>query len=209
VERGTWLVLRMDPQRNVGAVAARDSVASTLAAAVERLAEGLNGRHCAARPLTSDEFAEVDTAVAAGLQPTSTRAGWRHLKYFDGYATSFWVSPQDITSETLDRLWLHDTDATVVTIRLTATAGRAEVSAWVRYHSAERLGKDVCAGLNRLIARQLAAAHASLPAPAKRPPVVVPGRSLRDDEQLAVRLGPAEAEVGAAPEDSMSPAASG
>ncbi len=31
--RNTWLVLRMDPQRNVGGVAARDSVASTLAAA--------------------------------------------------------------------------------------------------------------------------------------------------------------------------------
>ena len=29
IERGTWLVLRMDPQRNVPAVAARDSVAAT------------------------------------------------------------------------------------------------------------------------------------------------------------------------------------
>jgi hypothetical protein len=37
----------------------------------------------------------------------------------------------------------------VVTIRLTAAAGGAEVSAWVRYHSKKRLGKDVWAGLNR------------------------------------------------------------
>jgi type VII secretion protein EccE len=165
-------------------------VASTLAAAVERLAGDLNGRHCAARPLTGDELAEVDTAVAAGLQPTSTRSGWSHLKHPDGYATSFWVSPQDITSETLDRLWLHDTDATVVTIRLTGAASWAEVSAWVRYHSSERLGKDVCAGLNRLTGRQLAAVQASLPAPAMRQPLVVPLRVLRDHEQLAVRVGP-------------------
>ncbi|MDT5354430.1 MAG: hypothetical protein QOJ56_2962 [Mycobacterium sp.] len=190
VQHGTWLVVRMDPQRNVGAVASRDSLASTLAAAVERLVDDLNSRRCTARPLTGDELAEVDTAVAAGLEPTSTRLGWRHLKHFDGYVTSFWVSPQDITSETLDWLWLHDTDATVVTIRLTAGAGRAEVSAWVRYHSAEQLGKDVRAGLNRLTGRQLAAVHASLPAPAKRPPLVVPARALRDDEQLAVRVGP-------------------
>jgi len=209
VQEGTWLVVRMDPQRNVGAVASRDSLASTLAAAVERLVEDLSSRRCAARPLTADELAEVDTAVAAGLQPISTRAGWRHLKCFDGYATSFWVSPEDITSETLERLWLDDTDVTVVTIRLAATAGRAQMSAWVRYHSAEPLGKDVCAGLNRLIARQLAAVHASLPAPAKRPPLVVPGRSLRDDEQLAVRVGPTEAEVGATREPSLSPAATG
>ena len=38
VQRGTWLTLRMDPRHNVAAVAARDSVASTLAAATERLA---------------------------------------------------------------------------------------------------------------------------------------------------------------------------
>ena len=66
------------------------------------------------RPLTADELAEVDTAVVAGLQPASTRPGLDRLKHIDGYATSFWVSPWDITSETLDQLWLADTDATVV-----------------------------------------------------------------------------------------------
>jgi type VII secretion protein EccE len=203
-QHGTWLVLRMDPQHNIAAVAARDSVASTLAAAVERLAGDLNGRRCTARPLTGDEVAEVDTAVAAGLHPTSIRPGWRHLKHLDGYATSFWVSPPDITSETLDHLWLHDTDATVVTIRLTSTAGRAEVSAWVRYHSEERVGKDVWAGLNRLTGRQLAAVQASLPAPATHPPLVVPARWLHDDDELEVRLGPTE--LGEEAQHSMSPA---
>jgi type VII secretion protein EccE len=202
IERGTWLVLRMDPQQNISAVAARDSVASTLTAAVERLAGDLHGRHCAARPLTADELAEVDTAVVAGLQQASTRPGLRRLKHIDGYATSFWVSPWDITSETLDQLWLHVADATVVTIRL--TAGWAYVSAWVRYHSRERLGKDVWAGLNPLTCRQLAAVRASLPAPATRPPLVVPARVLRDDEQLEARVDPTE--VDAAPQHSMRPA---
>lgn len=204
VQRGTWLVLRMDPQRNVGGVVVRDSVASTLAAAVERLADELDGRSCAARPLTGDELAEVDTAAAAGLQSSSIRAGWRYLKHPDGYATSFWVSPRYISSETLDSLWLHDTDATVVTIRLTAATGRTEASAWVRYHSRERLGKDMSAGLNRLTGRQLAAVQASLPAPAKRPPLVVPARALRGEEQLTLRLGPTE--MDAALQDSMRPA---
>jgi hypothetical protein len=151
--------------------------------------------------LTADELAEVETAVVAGLQPASTRPGLRHLKHIDGYATSFWVSPWDITSETLDQLWLHDTDATVVTIRLTAAAGWAWVSAWVCYHSRERLGKDVWAGLNRLTGRQLAAVRASLPAPATRALLVVPARVLHDDEQLTVRVGPIE--VDAAPQHSM------
>jgi hypothetical protein len=128
----------------------------------------------------------------------------RHLKHIDGYATSFWVSPWDITSETLDQLWLPDTDATVVTIRLTAAAGWAYVSAWVRYHSRERLAKDVWAGLNPLTGRQLAAVRASLPAPATRPPLVVPARVMRYDEQLEVRVDPTE--VDAAPHHSSHPA---
>ncbi len=199
VQYGTWLVLRMDPQRNVAALATRDSVASTLAAAAERLAGDLDGRRCAARPLSGDEFAAVDTAIAAGLQPAGTRPGWGHLKHDDGYVASFWVSPRDITSETLDWLWLNDTDATVATIRLSAAAaGGVAVSAWVRYHSKEQLDKETWAGLNRLTGRQLAAVRASLPAPAQRPLLVVPARALREDEELAVRLGPTL--VGTAPQ---------
>ncbi len=76
VQHGTWLVLRMDPQHNIPAVVVRDSVASTLAAAVERLADEVGRRRCAARPLTGDELADVDAAVAAVLQPSSTRPGW-------------------------------------------------------------------------------------------------------------------------------------
>ena len=74
----------------------------------------------------------------------------------------------------------------------------------MRYHSRERLGKDVWAGLNRLTGRQLAAVRASLPAPAKRPPLMVPARALRDDEQLEVRVGPTQ--VGTAPQHSTPPA---
>ena len=72
------------------------------------------------------------------------------------------------------------------------------------YHSRERLGKEVWAGLNRLIGRQLAAVRASLPAPATRPLLVVPSRVLVDDEQLAVRVDPTE--VDAAPHHSSHPA---
>jgi len=196
IEGGTWLVLRMDPQHNVAGVAARDSVASTLAAAVERLAGDLDGRRCVARPLTAEEFGEVDAAVIAGLETASIRPGWRHLKHFDGYATSFWVSPHDITSEALDRLWLHETDATVLTMRLTAAGNWAAASVWVRFHSRERLGKEVWAGLNRLTGRQLAALRASLPAPSTRPPLAVPARWLDERELLAVRVDPAHVGAG-------------
>jgi type VII secretion protein EccE len=187
--RRSWLVLRMNPQRNVAAVAARDSLASTLVAATERLAQDLDGQGCAARPLTADELAEVDSAVLADLEPTWSRPGWRNLKHFNGFATSFWLTPSDITSETLDDLWLPETEATVVTVRITADGGRPEVSAWVRYHSDGRLPRAVSSGLNRLTGRQLAAVRASLPAPTVRPLLVVPSRGLLEGDDLVLQVG--------------------
>jgi type VII secretion protein EccE len=191
-QRRTWLVLRMNPQRNVAAVVARDSLASTLVAATERLAQDLDGQSCAARPLTADELAQVDSAVLADLEPNWRRPGWRYLKHFNGFATSFWVSPSDIDSETLDELWPPDTAdiaATVMTVRLTTSDGQPQLSAWVRYHSESRLPKEVSAGLNRLTGRQLAAVRASLPAPTTRPLLVVPSRELRDHDEVVLWIG--------------------
>lgn len=186
--RRTWLVLRMDPHRNAAAVATRDSLASTLTVCAERLAQDLDRRRCVARPLSADELAEMDAEVLAGLQPAWRRPGWRRLADANGVVTSFWVSPHDLSPTTLDELWLVDADATVVTIRVTDRAARPEVSAWVRYHSAERLDKSVWSGLNPLTGRQLAAVRASLPAPAARPQLLVPSRPL--SEPFEVSLGP-------------------
>ncbi|KJX75070.1 type VII secretion protein EccE [Mycobacterium lepromatosis] len=191
-QRFTWLVLRMNPQHNVVAVAARDSLASTLVAATERLAQDLDGQNCAARPLTADELAEVDSAVLADLAPTLNCQGWRHIKHFNGFATSFWVTPSDIDSETLDELWLSDRSdirATVITIRLASRGCRTWLSVWVRYHSESRLSREVCSGLNQLTGRQLAAVRASLPAPAPRPILVVPSRELSDHDKLVLPVG--------------------
>jgi type VII secretion protein EccE len=188
-QRTTWLVLRMNPQRNIAAVAVRDSLASTLVAATERLAQDLDGQSCAARPLTADELAEVDSAVLADLEPTWSRPGWRHLKHFNGYTTSFWVTPSDITAETMDDLWQADTDATVVTIRLTSRGGLPQVSAWVRYHTDGKLPRELSAGLNRLTGRQLAAVRASLPTPSVRARLALPGRGLYDHDELQFDLG--------------------
>jgi type VII secretion protein EccE len=70
----------MDPMHNADAVAVRDSVAATLAAATERLAHELQERHLVVRVLPAEEFADVDAAVLAGLQPTRIRRRGRRLK---------------------------------------------------------------------------------------------------------------------------------
>jgi len=70
------------------------------------------------------------------------------------------VSPQEITSETLDQLWVHDTDATVVTIRLTA-AGWAGVGDGVAFQAAGVVEVEF---LQRLSGREACRADASFTA---------------------------------------------
>ncbi|MBO0864069.1 MAG: type VII secretion protein EccE [Mycobacterium sp.] len=190
-DQSTWLVLRMDPQHNVAAVAARDSLAATLAAATERLAHDIDGQHCQARPLKAAEITDMDGAVLAGLEVDRIRPHWRHLEHPDGYVASSWVSPRDITGKLLDELELSEADVTVLTIRLVTRPGGIDVSAFVRYHSKDRLPKSLLRGLNRLTGRQLDALRASLPAPAAGRPLLMSSRELGENEPILIRLGEA------------------
>jgi type VII secretion protein EccE len=192
--RDTWLILRMDPMRNADAVAVRDSVAATLAAATERLAHELQERHIIARVLAAGEYDHVDAAVLAGLQPNRIRRRRRRLKQKQPkgpkqYAATFWMSPRDISTANLEQLWAPPADTTAVTVRLAAQHSRTEVSVLVRYHSANRLRRNVWAGLNRLSGRQLAALRTSLPTPMRRT-LAVPARQLDEQESLQMPLGP-------------------
>ncbi|CNI13188.1 ESX conserved component EccE5 [Mycobacterium tuberculosis] len=76
----------------------------------------------------------------------------------------------------------------MLTLRLVSRAGRPHVSGWVRYHSDNRLPRDVSAGLNRLTGRQLAAVRASMPAPTPRPLLSVPSRELHNEEDLVLSV---------------------
>jgi len=188
-----WLILRMDPMHNTEAVAVRDSVAATLAVATERLARDLGERHLDARILSADEFDQVDAALLAGLQPTQIRRRHRRLKQKEHkgpkhFAATFWMSPRDISTENLERLWLPETDTTAVTVRLTPRQRDTDVAVLVRYHSASRLRRNVTAGLNRLNGRQLTALRTSLPTPTQRT-LAVPARVLNGQESLQVSLG--------------------
>ena len=189
-QRRTWLVLRMDPVRNMAAVAARDSVASTLAAAAERLAHDL-APNCPTRPLTAAQIADMDIALLAGLDPARAQPRWRHIAHPGGYVSAFWVSPHDISTDTLTRLWLPDVDAAAVTIRLTPRGDGSEtdVATFVRYHANTPLIDDPLIGLNRLVGRHLHALRASLALPGLGA-LSVPARALGRAEHLAAPIGP-------------------
>lgn len=187
-QRRSWCVLRMDRLQNATAIASRDSVASTLAACAARLASELSARKITARVLDAAELVDVDFQLGAGIgaQP---RPGWGDLRHGAGSVSAYWVSPKDITTENLDRIWVPDSDATAVTVQLRPVdGGSAEVGVIVRYSTPTPLASPPLDGLNPLSGRHDLAVRAGL-ADAPTPQLRAPHRRIDAGEDIRVPLG--------------------
>lgn len=195
-QRRTWLVARFDAASGARAVLWRDSVAATIGAAAEWLAQEVANRRCPARVLTAEEIAEADEQLLAGIDPATLRRGRGRLGHSGGYVTTYWMSPRDISTVNLDRLWVPDTAATVVAVQLRLTAtGATTVGAVVRYHTGAPLLEAPVAGLNPLTGRHdLGMAAGLITAKAG---LAVPARELAPGEHLSVAIGATGIIVGA------------
>ncbi len=98
--RRNLLVLWMNPQRNVAAVACRDLVGVDAGGSHRAVIQDLMGQEWPRlRWLMS--LTEVDSAVLADLNRHGVAPGWRHLKHFNGWRDQFLPRSSDITSEHL------------------------------------------------------------------------------------------------------------
>lgn len=186
--RRTVCVLRMNSHDNVDAVRCRESVAATLTACAQRLAAELTAQHCPARVVDADELDDIDAALGAGVGQPS-RAGWTGLHHDGGSVTAYWVSPQDISTETLDRVWVPDCDYTATALQLRPGPDQStEVGLLVRYATGGPLREPPILGLNPLSGRHDLGVRASL-VDAPTPRLRVPHRRLRDDEDLRAPIG--------------------
>lgn len=103
--------------------------------------------------------------------------------------SAYWVSPKDITTENLDRIWVPDSDATAVAVQLRPVdGGGAEVGVIVRYSTPTPLASPPLDGLNPLSGRHDLAVRAGL-ADAPTPQLRAPHRRLDGDEDIRVPLG--------------------
>jgi type VII secretion protein EccE len=187
-QRRTWLVVRFSAFRSVPAVMWRESVAATLVAATETIAQELTGRRCAARVLSAEQIAEMDEALLAGVDPKGRlHCGWGRLRHGAGYVHTYWLSPRDVSSANIDRLWTPDTDATVVTVQLRPTVdGAATVGVLVRYHTGGPLRQAPLTGLNPFTGRHDLGLVAGLAMPTGVP--LLPSRHLGRGEHLSTPI---------------------
>jgi type VII secretion protein EccE len=197
-ERRTWCVLRLNAFDNVAAVASRDSVAATLAACAQRLAIELSAHRCPARVVSSAELGDVDSALLAGIG-SEVHSGWGGLSTSSAHLATYTLTPAEISSATLDRLWSPDTDATATTVQLRpAPGGEVRIGAMVRYATAGPQLRPPLTGLNPLSGRHDLGLLSGLIRPAP-PPVLAPRRTLVDDEGLRAPIGATGIIVGTLP----------
>ena len=141
-QRRTYLVVRLDVASSVSGLAYRSTVGAAAAAATERIVNALLQRGVRAKPLTAKDLdaalvelgaglavvpaeaepdnAPVGTRIPTPVAPTET---WKSIEAHPGYLTSYYFSPEDITTNTLNQMWALRSDAVVQTISLTKKRG--------------------------------------------------------------------------------------
>jgi type VII secretion protein EccE len=197
--------------------------AAELDAALEELSAGL--ADAPERPTPGDEVdADVDARVPA-LAGTSSGAasagrgsaggqaaraaaevGWRTVNARPGHLTTYYFSPQDITSAALHHMWALRADHVVAVTSLSKRrrvapdgGGPVMVSAMVRTNDPQRPQQPPTLYLNTLPGDQFDAAL--LAAPTARPRLRLPQRALGDPDELVIPIGPTGILVGAALRD--------
>jgi type VII secretion protein EccE len=122
---------------NVAAIVCRDSLAATLEACAHRLAAELTARHLPARVVDSAELVDIDAILPAGLGPDTGQPRWGGVRHANGWLSTYSVSPRDISTATLERVWAPDTDYTATALQLRPTPnGGVTVGLLVRYATA-------------------------------------------------------------------------
>lgn len=187
-QRRTYLVVRLDVANSIAGLTYRSTVGATAAAATERIVNALLQRGVRAKPLTAKDIDNVLAELGANLAavpadtepdappigqriptPVAPTEGWKSIEAHPGYLTSYYFSPEDITTNLLNQMWALRSDAVVQTISLTKNRspadGRAWVSALVRVNDPQAPTRPPTLYLNPLPGHQGPAAIRSAPLP--------------------------------------------
>ena len=141
-QRRTYLVVRLDIANSVAGLAYRSTVGAAAAAATERIVNALLQRGVRANALTAKDLDAALVELGAGLAVVPAEAGpddapvgartptpvaptesWKSIEAHPGFLTSYYFSPEDVTTNTLNQMWALRSDAVVQTISLTKRRG--------------------------------------------------------------------------------------
>lgn len=166
-ERLTWVVLRLDPQQNLAAIARRGPAKVhawfVMATAAQRLAQQLQIAGAQAYPLTATQADAASAMLTQDADLTAVDERWTRIDTTEHHVTTYWASPEQISTEHLAQWWAWPTLRTTIVLRLaTSAGGRIRASAFVRYVSDDDT-KPPVPYLTALNGEQAAGLFATLP----------------------------------------------
>lgn len=207
-QRSTRLVVRLDIARSTGGLGYRASVGAAAAAATERIVNALLQRGVRATALTAKDLDSALTELGTGLvildghtedvapQPKPTES-WKTIRAYPGFFSSYYFSPEDVTTNALNQMWALHSDAVVQTVSLAKKRSRTDegprVSALVRLCDPQPPTSPPTLYLNSLPGDQAPAAVRG--APVKRSFDSLPARPLSRHE-LEIPVGSSGVLVG-------------
>jgi type VII secretion protein EccE len=231
--RDTHLIVRMDITRSVAGLSYRSSIGAAAAAATERVINALRQSGIRATALTADDLdaalldlsaalvaapsrpdidSEQDSANAHALGASAAslhrsaaapQTRWRRVHTATGYLSSYYFSPEDITTAGLNQMWALRSDAIVQTTSLhkerRVDRGRGDavlISAMVRTSDPQPPPQPPTLTLNPLPGEQYPAILRATPT--ARPRITLPARRFDDVEPLDIPIGATGILVGAA-----------
>lgn len=153
-------------------------------------------------PVAAGGRAARRAARRATARPEKVRAGadvgWRTINAQPGYVTSYYFSPEDISTATFNQMWALRSDRVVHVLMLSKHRGAVRVAALVRTTDPRPPEQPPTLDLNPLPGSQYEAVLAA--APTSRPHLPLPSRPLQAGE-LELPVGPTGILVGSAVRD--------
>ncbi|MGI5220909.1 type VII secretion protein EccE [Nocardia sp. CA-290969] len=189
-DRLTWLVLRLDQERNLKMLARRGPCAvvapKTLATAAHRIAGRLRERGVAAHPLPAAAFLDAARLLHIGAEPAELTERWDCLRtpVPGRFVTSFGIDWSQLDESGLDDCWTWNSGRTTLVVSLSGDEGPRAVVRYIGPAMTEALPDY----LRRLPGRQALALRATLPTGSSL-------RALTRDERV-VEEAPAEVAAG-------------
>lgn len=188
--RLTWLVLRLDQERNLKMLARRGPCSvvapKTLATAAHRIAGRLRERGMDAHPLPAEAFVDATRLLHVGAELPELTEQWQSLQspVPGRFVTSFGIDWSELDESGLDDCWTWNSGRTTLVVSLSEADGPRAAVRYVGPAMTETLPDY----LRRLPGRQALALRATLPT----------GSSLRDltRDERTVEEAPPEMAAG-------------
>lgn len=132
-QRQTWLVVRISALDNANALRWRSSIGTATLAAAQRITAAMRQQGIRAKVATATDIVEIERRLGRSVLDAPNDR-WRSVRADQGWLTTYWYQPADITAEKLAQAWAMRADG--IMHNITFFRDRS-VTATVTVHSAQ------------------------------------------------------------------------